>query len=78
VIRRVGQSSSSGLRARNYPTTVVSPDVTRGDDLAQTVVGLERRLRLDTIELAGATLIDWDLAEPIDIAMRASLAELFN
>jgi len=68
----------TGLRARNYPTTVVSPDVTRGDDLAQTVVGLERRLRLDTIELAGATLIDWDLAEPIDIAMRASLAELFN
>jgi len=68
----------TSLRARNYPTTVVSPDVTRGDDLAQTVVGLERRLRLDTIELAGATMIDWDLAEPIDIAMRASLAQLFN
>ncbi|MBO4247901.1 DUF58 domain-containing protein [Halomicrobium sp. IBSBa] len=68
----------TSLRARNYPTTVVSPDVTRGEGPAQTVVALERRLRLQSVELSGATLIDWDLDEPIDIAMRASLAELFN
>jgi len=68
----------TSLRARSYPTTVVSPDVTGGEELAQAVVGLERRLRLESVELAGATLIDWDLVDPIDIAMRQSLAELFN
>ncbi|WP_026190169.1 DUF58 domain-containing protein [Halomicrobium katesii] len=68
----------TSLRARSYPTTVVSPDVTRGEGAAETVVALERRLRLQSVELTGATLIDWDLDEPIDIAMRASLAELFN
>ena len=66
------------LRARNYPTTVVSPDVTGGEEPAQTIVALERALRLEAIELTGAALIDWDLDEPIDIAMRASLAEVLH
>jgi len=69
---------SQSLAASGYPTTVVSPDVTRGEGLGQTVAGLERTLRLQTVELAGATLIDWDLEQPIDIALRASLAELFQ
>ena len=69
---------ATSLRARHYPTTVVSPDVTGGDDLAQSVATLERQLRLESIELVGATLIDWNLVDPIDIAMRASLAELFS
>jgi uncharacterized repeat protein (TIGR01451 family) len=69
---------TQSLAARGYPTTVVSPDVPRGDGLGQSVVGLERDLRLQSAELAGATCIDWDLEEPIDIALRASLADLFQ
>ncbi|MCU4800567.1 DUF58 domain-containing protein [Halobacteria archaeon HArc-gm2] len=69
---------TQSLAARGYPTTVVSPDVTRGDGLGQSVVGLERDLRVQSVELAGATCIDWNLDEPIDIALRASLADLFK
>jgi|AntDeeMinimDraft_4_1070355.scaffolds.fasta_scaffold00031_52 uncharacterized repeat protein (TIGR01451 family) len=69
---------TQSLAARGYPTTVVSPDVTRGDGLGQSVVALERDLRVQSVELAGATCIDWDLNEPIDIALRASLADLFK
>jgi uncharacterized repeat protein (TIGR01451 family) len=66
------------LRARGYPTTVVSPDVTQGGGLAQTVTGIERQTRLRQVELAGATRIDWTPDEPIDIALRASLADLYS
>ncbi|SFR89064.1 conserved repeat domain-containing protein [Halomicrobium zhouii] len=69
---------TQSLAARGYPTTVVSPDVTHGGGLGQSVVGLERDLRIQSVELAGATCIDWDLDEPIDIALRASLADLFK
>jgi len=69
---------ATSLRARSYPTTVVSPDVTGGEQLGQSVAALERQLRLESLELVGATLIDWNLVDPIDIAMRASLAELFS
>lgn len=69
---------TQSLAARGYPTTVVSPDVTRGGGLGQSVVALERGLRVQSVELAGATCIDWDLEEPIDIALRASLADLFK
>ncbi len=69
---------TQGLAARGYPTTVVSPDVTRGQGLGQAVVALDRDLRCQTVELAGATCIDWDLDRSIDVALRASLADLFG
>ena len=68
----------SSLAVRDYPTTLVSPSLTRGDSLGAAVAGTERIARLQRAELSGATVIDWDLDSPIDVALRASLADLFS
>ncbi|MDT3436967.1 DUF58 domain-containing protein [Haloarcula sp. 1CSR25-25] len=68
----------SSLAVRDYPTTLVSPSLARGDSLGAAVAGIERRARLQRAELSGATVIDWDLDSPIDVALRASLADLFS
>ncbi|MFB6222285.1 MAG: DUF58 domain-containing protein [Haloarcula sp.] len=68
----------SSLSVRDYPATLVSPSLARGDSLGAAVAGVERNARLQRSELAGATVIDWDLDSPIDVALRASLADLFS
>ncbi|WP_434530328.1 DUF58 domain-containing protein [Haloarcula sp. NS06] len=68
----------SSLAVREYPTTLVSPSLARGDSLGAAVAGTERTARLQRAELSGATVIDWDLDSPIDVALRASLADLFS
>jgi len=68
----------SSLAVRDYPTTLVSPSLARGDSLGAAVAGTERTARLQRAELSGATVIDWDLDSPIDVALRASLADLFS
>jgi uncharacterized repeat protein (TIGR01451 family) len=68
----------SSLAVRDYPTTLVSPSLARGDSLGAAVAGTERSARLQRAELSGATVIDWDLDSPIDVALRASLADLFS
>jgi len=68
----------SSLAVRDYPTTLVSPSLTRGDSLGAAVAGIERTARIQRAELSGATVIDWDLDSPIDVALRASLADLFS
>ncbi|WP_226022672.1 DUF58 domain-containing protein [Halomicrobium salinisoli] len=60
------------LAARGYPATVVSPDVTRGETVGQRVAAAERAFRLEAVELAGASAVDWDLDRSIDVALRAS------
>jgi len=71
-------SLASSLAVRDYPTTLVSPALARGDSLGAAVAGVERTARLQRAELTGATVIDWDLDSPIDVALRASLADLFS
>ncbi|WP_336337496.1 DUF58 domain-containing protein [Haloarcula brevis] len=68
----------SSLAVRDYPTTLVSPALARGGSLGAAVAGVERTARLQRAELSGATVIDWDLDSPIDVALRASLADLFS
>ncbi|EMA00653.1 conserved repeat domain-containing protein [Haloarcula vallismortis] len=68
----------SSLAVRDYPTTLVSPSLARGDSLGAAVASTERVARLQRAELSGATVIDWDLDSPIDVALRASLADLFS
>jgi uncharacterized repeat protein (TIGR01451 family) len=68
----------SSLAVRDYPTTLVSPSLARGESLGAAVAGVERTARIQRAELSGATVIDWDLDSPIDVALRASLADLFS
>ncbi|WP_225335566.1 DUF58 domain-containing protein [Halomicrobium urmianum] len=60
------------LAARGYPTTVVSPDVARGETVGQRVAAAERAFRLEAVKLAGASAVDWDLDRPVDVALRSS------
>ncbi len=76
--RRLAVSLVSSLSVREYPTTLVSPSLARGDSLGAAVASTERTARLERAELSGATVIDWDLDSPIDVALRASLADLFS
>jgi len=63
---------------RGYPTTLVSPDIARRDTVGTSLFALDRAARLRRAELAGATTVDWDLDDPIDVALRASVADLFS
>lgn len=71
-------SLAESLTARNYPTTLVSPDLARRDTLGTAMFTLDRTARLNRVQRAGGTVIDWDLDRSIDVALRASLAELFS
>ena len=66
------------LAVRGYPQVLVSPDVTGGDSVGQTILGVRRRLHLRDAELAGATTVSWDLDQPIDYALRESLPHLLG
>jgi uncharacterized repeat protein (TIGR01451 family) len=66
------------LSQRGYPTTLVSPDIARRDTVGTSLFALDRTARLCRAELAGATAVDWELDTPIDVALRASFADLFS
>ena len=66
------------LARRGYPTTLVSPDIARRDTVGTSLFALDRTARLRRAELAGATAVDWELDSPIDVALRASFADLFS
>jgi len=62
------------LRTRGRAVTVVSPDVTTGIasssvSMGARVAGLDRANRVDALRGLGATVVDWDLEEPISVAL---------
>ena len=66
------------LAVRGYPQVVLSPDVTGSRTVGQRVGGLRRDLRLRTLERTGATVAGWHLGQPVDHALRRSLAHLLR
>ncbi len=66
------------LTRRDYPTTLVSPDVTRRDSLGASVLALERAQGLRRIEHLGTAVVDWDLDRPLDAALRTAVTEVFG
>jgi uncharacterized repeat protein (TIGR01451 family) len=66
------------LTVRGYATTLVSPDLFERDTPGTEIADLERQTRIREIELDGGTVVDWNIDEHIDVAIRASLAELHN
>ncbi|WP_123537118.1 DUF58 domain-containing protein [Halosimplex salinum] len=64
------------LRRRDYPVTVLSPDGTGSDSIGGTVVARERDVRLADLSATGATAVDWDRTESIEVALSAALSNL--
>ena len=64
VIRHARQIESSG-----HPVTVISPDLTTADTPGQALAGIERTLRMRELRGRGIRVIDWDVEEPIAVAV---------
>ena len=71
------------LRAHGYQVLVVSPDpvkfelsyltMSREVELASRVVQLERKLLLQKVQRTGVQVLDWDVSEPFDQAVKRKL-----
>jgi uncharacterized repeat protein (TIGR01451 family) len=66
------------LAVRGFPLMVVSPDVTGGGSIGQSLSGVHRRLRLRELERSGAKTVTWHRDQPIDAALRRSLPHLLT
>ena len=83
-------SFARSLAARDHELLVLSPDVTGGSpdggdakssgvrSPGRAVAGAHRDLRLRDAELSGATAVDWDLDDPLGIALKRSLTTLLS
>ncbi|PSQ14421.1 DUF58 domain-containing protein [Halobacteriales archaeon QS_8_69_73] len=60
------------LAGADHPVLAVSPDVTGGDRPGGRVAGVERRLRLERLRARGVEVVDWDVAEPLSVAVEGS------
>ena len=66
------------LAARDREFLLLSPDVAPGDSPGQFVAGTRRDLRLRDVELTGASVVDWTLDDPLELALNRSLRTLLS
>ncbi|MFC4549793.1 MULTISPECIES: DUF58 domain-containing protein [Halorussus] len=66
------------LAARDREFLLLSPDVAPGDSPGQFVAGTRRELRLRDVELTGASVVDWTLDDPLELALNRSLRTLLS
>ncbi|MFB6143134.1 MAG: DUF58 domain-containing protein [Halorientalis sp.] len=66
------------LRNEGHAVTVVSPDVTGQRSLGQRIARMERHYRLRRAIEAGAVVVDWDTADPLEVALATALEGLLD
>lgn len=57
------------LRAHGHAVSVLSPDVTGGETPGKRMGHLRRDLRLVELRERGAAIVDWDVSEPLSMAI---------
>ena len=57
------------LSGHGHAVTVVSPDVTDDETLGGRLARVERSERIDRLRNAGAHVVDWDLDDPLGLAL---------
>ncbi|WP_135830440.1 DUF58 domain-containing protein [Halorussus halobius] len=76
-----------GLSARGHRVAVLAPDATggardgtgdAGDSPGRRVAATRRAARLRALRTAGATVVDWDVDDPLDVALERSLRSIVN
>lgn len=60
------------LHARDYPVTIVSPDVTRRETTGQRLAAVERGIRISLLRRVGVRVVDWDADTPLETALDAA------
>ncbi|WP_134670333.1 DUF58 domain-containing protein [Halorussus marinus] len=70
------ESLAESLAVRGHELAVLSPDVTGDDSPGRTVAAARRTLRLWDLRATGASTVDWDVADPLDVALERSLRTL--
>jgi len=70
------ESLARSLAVRGHELAVLSPDVTGDDSPGRTVAGARRAMRLWDLRATGAATVDWDVADPLDVALERSLRTL--
>ncbi|MCU4741115.1 DUF58 domain-containing protein [Natronoglomus mannanivorans] len=69
VLDRYPQRLVERFRARGHDVTVFAPNVTDGETPGQTIAALERTGAIRELRETGATVVDWDVAVPIELAL---------
>lgn len=57
------------IEALGHPVTVIAPDLTTTETPGGTVATIERRLRIRQLRERGIRVVDWDVTEPIAVAV---------
>lgn len=65
------------LRIHGYPVCVVSPDIaSERPDTAGRLTAVQRRTRLAEARQQGATVVDWDLGQPLGLVLDRVVSEV--
>ncbi|WP_132059996.1 DUF58 domain-containing protein [Halorussus amylolyticus] len=72
------ESLARSLSVRGHELTVLSPDVTGDDSPGRSVAGTHRAIRLWDLRATGATTVDWNVDDPLGIALERSLNTLLS
>ncbi|USZ68343.1 DUF58 domain-containing protein [Halorussus salilacus] len=71
-------SLARALAVRGHDCTVLSPDVTGGESPGRAVAATRRTVRVRDLRATGAGVVDWDVAEPLGVALERSLRRVLS
>lgn len=75
------ESLARSLSARGHDLAVLSPDATGGstaDSPGQRMAATRRAVRLQDLRTNGATVVDWDVDDPLGLALERSMKTLLD
>lgn len=72
VVDELAVETVRRLEAHGHAVTVVSPDVVHQDTVGTKVERLERDERIRKIRLTYGRVLDWDVREPLDVALEGA------
>lgn len=66
------------LRRRGFRTSMVSPDVTDGDDVGARLASIERQARLERLRRFDVPVADWETSVPLVTALSHGMGEVIR
>jgi uncharacterized repeat protein (TIGR01451 family) len=72
VVDELAVETVRRLEAHGHAVTVLSPDVVGRESVGESVEGLERDERIRKIRQSYGRVVDWDVDEPLDVALEGA------